>query len=158
MVILICLPYVALHKSFQKHSYLILSLFHVICCSLGTVKFESARNLLKQKQLIHGIESKICKPIKHSTQCSLCGITQICAAKVKNTFISLAMNDVNLLQNPMTGAVEETFKTPYTNPQHKIGGRGTVCLYVIGRYNECWNIAVDYAVGLLQGPMPPFMF
>ena len=29
----------------------------------------------------------------------------------------------------MTGAVEETLKTPYTNPQHNIDGLGKVSIY-----------------------------
>ena len=32
-------------------------------------------------------------------------------------------------QNPLTGEVEETFKTPYTNPQHELGGQAKVSIY-----------------------------
>ena len=109
-----------------------LSLFHGICSSLGLGKFESVRNFLKQKELIPGTESNICKPNGPFSHCVICAITQICAVKVNTTSIILTMNDESILQDPMTGTVEETFKTPYTNPQHKIGGRGTVCFYVIG--------------------------
>ena len=91
-------------------------------------KYEIVRNDLKQKKLINGTKTNICVLNGFYTECSFCGITQICATKVRHIENLTIKIVCSFVQDPFTGSVEETFKTPYTNPQHKIGGRDTVCI------------------------------
>jgi hypothetical protein len=63
------------------------------CCSLGLDKFEFVQNVLKEKGLIRGKESEICKPNGPFSHCTLCAITQVCAVKVMNILIILIINN-----------------------------------------------------------------
>ena len=60
---------------------------------------------------------------KDQGNCLICMSTHICAKKVKNKNYINGPTVILFLtfKNRQTGAVTETFKTPYT-PQHKIGG------------------------------------
>ena len=94
---------------------------------MGTHKFEFVRHDLKKMGLLSNDklnQSKTCVKNGYYHTCSLCAITQICAVKVPSKSIEMFYKLV--FQNPVTGLVEETFKTPYSNEQHKIGGNALV--------------------------------
>lgn len=79
------------------------------CCTikLETSVYETIRFKLQELNLTkNGNSERICKKKGFFTTCDLCATTHICAAS-----------------HPVTGVVEEHFKTPYSNLQHNIGGR-----------------------------------